>query len=461
MANYGAIQLPQITENQLDSQKERRQILNYLALLDEKLRYMFQNIDIEENLSADAQGLFFQYGKDIQNIIQDTEGNFSLFQQKLDGITMMVADNEGNIALLQQTAKSLTSSISDAEGNISQLQQTASQIQSTVRSVQGDISTLEQTASKIQSTVRALDDDLGDVSSTATQTAKEMSWIIKSGTSSSNMKLTTDFIELMSEKIEITGYVTFNDLERSGKTEINGDNITTGTIDAANVTLGTSRGGFCVARGNDGSSTTAGAKMYGSDEDNYFIATGSGVRMTYNDTYAVYCTRNGVTLLGDYEFRAATNFFCRDDGSCLGTRSYLWDTVYAETGEINTSDRRKKNGISYDMTPYEALFARLKPTPYRLENGKSGRTHLGYIAQDIEESMEEIGMKSTDFAGFIKSPIYEREKENGEEDKESPILDYDYALRYSEFTALHTHMIQRLLERVEELERRVAELEGR
>ena len=51
MGNYGGIQLPTITGGTMDSEKERRQILNYLALLDEKLRYMFQNIDIEENLS--------------------------------------------------------------------------------------------------------------------------------------------------------------------------------------------------------------------------------------------------------------------------------------------------------------------------------------------------------------------------------------------------------------------------
>ena len=93
MGNYGGIQLPTITEGKLDSEKERRQILNYLALLDEKLRYMFQNIDIEENLSEDAKALFFQYGKDIQNVIKDSEGNFSMLRQIIAQISATVQAN--------------------------------------------------------------------------------------------------------------------------------------------------------------------------------------------------------------------------------------------------------------------------------------------------------------------------------------------------------------------------------
>ena len=412
MGSFG--RMPHITEEKLDSEKERRQILNYLALLDEKLRYMFQNIDIEENFSKDAKALFFQYGKDIQNVIKDSEGNFSILWQTIDGISATVQDNRGNISLVQQTADRLATRISNAEG---------------------DISAVEQTADKIE-------------------------WVVGSGTSASNFQLTSRMAKLISAEIDITGFVTFNDLERKGRTEINGGNITTGTIDADSVTLGSSYGGFECASGNDGKSTTTGAKMYGSDADNYFIATGRGVRMTYGEEYAVYCTSNGVTLAGDYDFRAATNLYCMTSGGAsLGTSRYHWDTVFADTGEINTSDKRQKNSIGYDMERYEKFFRLLKPTRYRMNNGRSGRFHTGFIAQDIEAALAEAGLESTDFAGFIKSPIYERELANGEADESTPICDYGYALRYQEFTALNTHMIQKLLQRVEELEKRVAELE--
>ena len=412
MGSFG--RMPHITEEKLDSEKERRQILNYLALLDEKLRYMFQNIDIEENFSKDAKALFFQYGKDIQNVIKDSEGNFSILWQTIDGISATVQDNKGNISLVQQTADRLATRISNAEG---------------------DISAVEQTADKIE-------------------------WIVGSGTSASNFQLTSRMAKLVAAEVDITGFVTFTDLERKGRTEINGGNITTGTIDADSVTLGSSYGGFECASGNDGKSTTTGAKMYGSDADNYFIATGRGVRMTYGEEYAVYCTSNGVTLAGDYDFRAATNLYCMTSGGAsLGTSRYHWDTVFADTGEINTSDKRQKNSIGYDMERYEKFFRLLKPTRYRMNNGRSGRFHTGFIAQDVEEALEAAGLESTDFAGFIKSPIYERELPNGEADESTPICDYGYALRYQEFIALNTHMIQGLLARVEELERRVAELE--
>lgn len=395
MGNYGGIQLPTITEGKLDSEKERRQILNYLALLDEKLRYMFQNIDIEENLSEDAKALFFQYGKDIQNVIKDSEGNFSMLRQTIGEISATVQDNKGNISLVQQTAD-------------------------------------------------------------------KINWIVRSGTSASNFQLTSRMAKLVAAEVDITGFVTFNDLERKGRTAINGGNITTGTIDADSVTLGSSYGGFECASGNDGKSTTTGAKMYGSDADNYFIATGRGVRMTYGEEYAVYCTSNGVTLAGDYDFRAATNLYCMTSGGAsLGTSRYHWDTVFADTGEINTSDKRQKNSIDYDMERYEKFFRLLKPTRYRMNNGRSGRFHTGFIAQDIEAALAEAGLASTDFAGFIKSPIHERELPNGEEDESSPITDYGYALRYQEFAALNTHMIQRMMQRIDKLEKRVAELEGR
>ena len=75
--------------------------------------------------------------------------------------------------------------------------------------------------------------------------------------------------------------------------------------------------------------------------------------------------------------------------------------------------------------------------------------------------MEEIGLDSGEFAGFIKSPVYEREKENGEPDTESAVTDYRYSLRYGEFIALNTYMIQKLIERISILEAEIQKLRVR
>lgn len=440
MANYGGFQLPKISENSLDEKKERKQILNYLALLDEKLRYMFQNIDIEENLSADSQKMFFKYGEDIKNVIKDTEGNFSLFEQTINGISMAVQDAEGNISLLQQTAAGLSSSVASVEGKVSTLEQTAERIETSVYDLDGNVSTLEQTANSIKTTVSNLQDDVDDAYSMAEQAEDHFSWIVASGTSASKMTLTDEFLEIIADELVIEA-----DIRLYGEMAV------------YSTETGSTYGGYLAyGSGNNGSGTSTGVLLASKDQCSYFIATNSGVRMTYDDEYAVYCTSAGVTLAGDYNFRAATNFYCLSDGdAALGTSSYHWAVVYADTGTINTSDEREKNSIGYDLTAYEGLFERLKPTQYKMNNGTSDRFHIGFIAQDVEKAMEEIEMDSKDFAGFIKSPVYLKELENGEPDTESGIIDHNYALRYSEFTALNTHMIQKLMKRVEELENKL------
>ena len=255
MAQYNSNLLPQITEERLDSEKERRQILNFLALLDEKLRYMFQNIDPSENFSPEAFQNYIKTDKmitslqvkdgEISALITDMEGNFSIMVQTVDGIRTTVQNQAGQISQVQQTAASILSRVSNAEGNISTLQQTATSIRTSVSNLEGDISVIEQQADKID-------------------------WIVASGTSASRFTLTSRMAELIADEIDIYGVVTFNDLSRSGRTEINGDNITTGEISAEFIHLGgllevyrtlsgNTLGGYIgYGSGNNGSSNTRG-----------------------------------------------------------------------------------------------------------------------------------------------------------------------------------------------------------
>lgn len=407
MAIYSGIQLPDM--GGIDDRKERQQILNYLAMLDEKLRYMFQNIDPEENYTPSA----------FQNYIKTEKG----------------------LTSLQVEQGKISSLVSDLEGNFSLLEQTVNGISSTVANLEGDISIVSQEADKI-------------------------SWIVASGTSASNFTLTSRMAKLVAEEIDVTGFVTFNDLERSGQTTINGDNITTGQILADYIALGglmtvyedsyntKYEGGYIgYGRGDDGEGRTYGIMMKDATESSLFIATDRGARMT-NGNSAVYCTSYDVVFTTGIDYYVTDlNFYCGTDAvSRLGTSSRLWREVYAEVGTINTSDRRKKNSISYDMTKYEKFFLELKPTPYKMNNGTSDRFHIGFIAQDIEDDLAANGLTSLDFAGFIKSPEYSETDRKGEPKDGATITDYRYALRYGEFVALNTYMIQQLYKRVEALE---------
>lgn len=55
----------------------------------------------------------------------------------------------------------------------------------------------------------------------AEQTSTKFSWIVKSGTSSSNMELTDDMLKVVARDIDLTGKVTFNSFDSSTKTTIN------------------------------------------------------------------------------------------------------------------------------------------------------------------------------------------------------------------------------------------------
>ena len=79
--------------------------------------------------------------------------------------------------------------------------------------------------------------------------------------------------------------------------------------------------------------------------------------------------------------------------------------------------------------------------------------------------MFEVGITDLDFAGFckdIKQEFYL--DENGNEcsknvydEDGNPV--YEYSLRYDEFIALNTHMIQSCLNKLETLEIRIEKLE--
>lgn len=212
------LSIPKIDEDDLSNKKNVKRIMNYLALLDEQLRYALQNLSFEDNMDESTTRW---------KLSTDTKS--SELSLSIDGLTVRVSDNEKGIAVLQVTANGLTSSVQDIEGNVSILQQTAEGLQTAVKDNENNISLVSQTADKIN-------------------------WLVASGTSASNFSLTDRVAQLIAQQINITGYVTFNDLEKTGRTTINGSNITTGEIECELIT---------------------------SNGDNVFTRTSSGLQIGY------------------------------------------------------------------------------------------------------------------------------------------------------------------------------------
>lgn len=144
----------------------------------------------------------------------------------------------------------------------------------------------------------------------------------------------------------------------------------------------------------------------------------------------------------------------------LGTSSNRFSTVYAATPVISTSDKNKKHDIK--MVNDETVTKIIRdciPKTYKFNDGTSGRTHYGMISQDIEQLLDNLGMTSLDFAGFIKSPRTKEIEEVVLDEEGKPVLDengnektkvrvetiqgeYDYALRYEEFISPLIRFVQ-------------------
>lgn len=124
-----------------------------------------------------------------------------------------------------------------------------------------------------------------------------------------------------------------------------------------------------------------------------------------------------------------------DKTSFYGTLDFHGATV--EDLTVRTpSDRQLKNAISYDIKKYELFFDNLIPCSFRYNTDEYNRTHLGFIAQDVQDALKRSGLSEREFAGTMR--------------KESD--DSSLCLSYIEFIALNTHMIQKLHERIRKLE---------
>lgn len=150
-------------------------------------------------------------------------------------------------------------------------------------------------------------------------------------------------------------------------------------------------------------------RAYDSDDtDGPYLIRGSIV----NDDWRVY--------VGD------VNYITFIDGS----------TVYAPNTSITTtSDRNAKNSIEALPDAYEAVFDSIEPVRFKYNEGKSGRYHVGYIAQDVEAALTAAGLSTMDFAGFV-----DIEKSG------------NLGLMYDEFVALLHMKIKRLENRIAALE---------
>ena len=145
----------------------------------------------------------------------------------------------------------------------------------------------------------------------------------------------------------------------------------------------------------------------------------------------------------------------------LGTASNKFGQIYSSNSAISTSDKNLKKDITPLDEKYLQFFLLLQPVSYLFKDGTSGRTHIGFISQDVEEAMAKCGISDLEFAGFCKDIKKKYELNDNGEEIESDDLDengniqYIYSLRYEEFIGLITLAVQKLWNKMEELKNEI------
>lgn len=386
---------------------------------------------IRLEVTNEVEGLSSSFTVELDSIsaeIESMDGRVTSLDMGLDGISAKVTDNTNSIAALDLYVDSLTLSVSNGST-------------SSVISLKAGSTTI----SSQNITMSGLVTYTGLADGTTT---------INGGC------IQTGLIE--AEYLDLTGAITWSDLSRTvqndindaytmaedaqtvandvddivsswsytygGTTYIDGEMLMTGTVIASSL-----QGGEVLLLDDSGrtagSITLEGASSYSGRK---VVLESGAIELSsiYGDIYAensdgTYWQLSGSEMIigyGDLRSNQAAKWD-------LGTASWTWNNVYAESCEACTSDREKKHDIEPLPGKYLNMLLDLPVYRFKLDSGTSGRYHPGYTAQDVEEYMSKHGIDSSEFGGFIKDV-----DENG---------DTIYMLRYGEFIPLHTAVAQK------------------
>lgn len=435
MAQYINDPVPKYRQDDLN--KTTKDLHGYVTGLSDQLQYLLANLDADNIPEL----------PDIIKRLSDAEGNITNFELTAQGLKLTVQDHENRLTKVTITVEGIETSVGDMKGNLSELKQTVDGIRTRVQNAEGDISTLTQTANEIRTQVA---DNKGNISSLQ-QTASSLSVQVSNNANSiSSLRITANGLESRVSDLngkysslkqtvdgfDFTGMVTFSDLDREleeyptnrdlerGRTVIDGACISTGQIDVDYIYL----------------------------HDQMEVFDGR-----YSGGYIGYCSGYSDDGIGVMNSSSTGQCICTNGGAKLayGDRKYLGvsrSNIFASEDIYIESDRRVKEDIRYDLDTYEAFYRALKPCSYLLRRRESGRRHTGFIAQEIEQALLASGKTGADFAAYGFDPHarrYDGTEETGL-----------WRVRYGELVALNTAMVQRLMARVDALEKELRALKG-
>ena len=295
-------------------------------------------------------------------------------------------------------------------------------ITSQITGLDGQVSSITQTVSGIQTQITGLNNQVSSID----QKVDSIDLSVSNGNTSSRISLTVDGVQVSSATVRFTGDIVFASDLTDGVTEISGDNIQTGEISARYIRLGgqmevyestSSRAdvggyiGFMSGASATGESTD-GIAIANYTERAVVICTNRGARMGYDGVSTVVCTSSQVSINGD--------------------------TVYINGEPQSASDARLKTDVQYDVDDYLNVFDKLKPATFVYDGHR--RRHMGFLAQEIQETLKEEGIPEEHFAALC-TEVPNEERPMGM-----------YSLRYGELQIMTVAKVQQMDKRLKELE---------
>ena len=423
---------PTFTPEQTNEQK-LDVVTNYLYMLLEQLRYTLANLGAGNFNETELNEIGLKITQPIYVDLENAAGAIADLTLTADQLTSRLSNAEGNISAIDQYARSITLSVTNGETS------------STVKLLAGGVQIASQTIS-----MSGLVTFTGLSSGTTTINGA----CIKTGT-------------IDADRLNLTGAITFSDLSSSVQNDINDsysmaedaqstandaydtvDKWTYGSttyIDGAQIMTGTvsastlEGGEIYLLDGSGrraGSFTLEGASSYNGRA--VTIMSGAiSLNAQYGDLYME--SGDGAAMQASSYFRFSGDVTPYTSGNySLGRSTRTWSDVYADNGEIQTSDHNQKNSIEPLPDKYVSMLDNVTPVRYKLNDGTSGRYHVGFIAQDVEQAMESAGVSDLEFGGWIKDV-----------DEDGNTV---YMLRYTEMIAILWAKIKKLEQRIEVLE---------
>lgn len=245
------------TKVYLDEQKQS---------LDVAFKQMHTTIedDIKEQITTNTTNMEVMQGE-INSLISNTtitkeNGVTVNLKDELNAVVNTVGKHSQTISTLETNYDSVSGEIDTVNSTVSKMEQDLEgfeqSITTTVSGLETRVKSAEQkiTTDGIMTVVTSSSEwknqanTVSGFQSSINQNANKISWMIKSGTSASNMQLTDRMLTVIADNIDLTGKVSFNSFDNTVITEIEdlttyavnnttiyGNQIATGTITASHI----------------------------------------------------------------------------------------------------------------------------------------------------------------------------------------------------------------------------------